>query len=49
MSNRIITSRARSSSVQLVNCLSSLLVLELLKPGNEFVSHFTLVKQYPVD
>ncbi|MEO9028101.1 MAG: phospholipase D-like domain-containing protein DpdK, partial [Ktedonobacteraceae bacterium] len=35
MSNRIITSRARSSSVQLVSCLSSLFALELLKPGKE--------------
>ena len=35
MSNRIITSRARSSSMQLASCLSSLLALELLKPGKE--------------
>jgi len=35
MSNRIIKSRARGSSVQLVDCLSSLLTLELFSPGKE--------------
>lgn len=35
MPNRIITSRSRGSSLQLISCLSSLLTLELLKPGKE--------------
>jgi len=35
MSNRIIKSRARGSSVQLIDCLSSLLTLELFSPGKE--------------
>jgi phosphatidylserine/phosphatidylglycerophosphate/cardiolipin synthase-like enzyme len=35
MSNRIIKSRARGSSVQLVSCLGSLFALELLKPSKE--------------
>lgn len=35
MPDRIITSHSRGSSVQLVSCLSSLLALELLKPGKE--------------
>ncbi len=35
MSNRIIKSRARGSSIQLIDCLSSLLTLELFSPGKE--------------
>lgn len=35
MSERIITSRARGSSVQLVGCLASLFALELLRPSAE--------------
>ena len=35
MSNRIIKSRARGSSIQLIDCLSSLLTLELFSPGEE--------------
>lgn len=35
MFNRVIKSRAPSSSVQLVNCLASLFVFELLQPSKE--------------
>lgn len=35
MQNRIIKSRARTSSTQLTDCLSSLLVLELLHPSKQ--------------
>jgi len=50
MANRTIKSRARSSSVQLADSLSSLFVLELMSPGRElylispWISDMTVIK-----
>ena len=49
MSNRIIKSRARGSSIQLIDCLSSLLTLETFFSWEGTVSDLTLVEQCTTD